>query len=60
MAATARRYDAAIAGIAPPAARRVTADPVDAPPRDPAGYSANAAMSLTAEAARGTLVDVLA
>ncbi len=60
MAATARRYDAATATIAAPAARRVSANPPDETPLDPTGYGANAAVSLTAEAARGSLIDILA
>ncbi|MDA0163051.1 hypothetical protein OM076_22450 [Solirubrobacter ginsenosidimutans] len=60
MAATARRYDAATARIATPVTRRVAPDVADATKPDPAGYGANAAVSLTAEAARGSLVDVLA
>jgi hypothetical protein len=60
MAATARRYDAALSSTSTPPSRRVAAAPADEAPLDPAGYSANAAMSLTAEAARGTLIDLLA
>jgi hypothetical protein len=64
MAATARRYDAATANPATPATRRaatnVASDPGDATTLEPAAYGANAAVSLTPEAARGSLIDLLA
>ena len=62
--AAARRYDAAVANIAPPAARpavtKVATDLVDGTMLAPAAYSANAAVARTADETRGSLVDVLA
>jgi hypothetical protein len=63
-AAAARRYDAAAANIATPAARpavtNVATDLADKTMLAPAAYSANAAVSHTAEEARGSLIDLLA
>jgi hypothetical protein len=64
IAATARRYDAAVAKSAAPAARpaatHAASDRSDATLLAPAAYSANAAVSRTPDEARGSLVDVLA
>ena len=64
IAAAARRYDAAMANSATPAARpavtEVATDLVDGALPAPAAYSANAALSRTADETRGSLVDVLA
>lgn len=64
IAAAARRYDAASANIATPAARpavtMAATDLVDGTVLAPAAYSANAAVSRTADEARRSLVDVLA
>jgi di/tricarboxylate transporter len=64
IAATARRYDAAIAKSAAPAARpavtHVASDLAETTTLAPAAYSANAAISRTPDEARGSLVDLLA
>ncbi len=64
MAATARRYDAAVVHTAAPAARpsatSAASDLSDGTLLTPAAYGANAAVSRTPDEARGSLVDVLA
>jgi hypothetical protein len=60
IAATARRYDAAVAKTAAPAARPAVTNAADGARLAPAAYSANAAVSRTPDEARGSLVDILA
>jgi hypothetical protein len=60
IAATARRYDAAVAKTPAPAARPVVTDVAHEGRLAPAAYSANAAVSRTPDEARGSLVDLLA
>ena len=60
IAATARRYDAAVARSAAPAARPAVTNAADGARLAPAAYSANAAVSRTPDEARGSLVDILA
>jgi hypothetical protein len=64
MTGAARRYDVAPASVPTPAARpavtSVATDLVDGTVLAPAAYGANAAVSRTADEARGSLVDLLA